>query len=828
MDAEFPSPSASDPASFDCPSLRKRPPSCATCAIPSAPLATCSAFPSGAAAPPGTSCVYTAAGEWHRPQQAEGGSHRSEDFPSRMSAAPAAPPSQCPPAFPPAASAPCHFSASPSDTCYLPSFHPATCTCRLELGTGSLCPVPCCLDSPSRVSLLEFLLSQRPGLRPPEESPSAASFLSLAAHACPFNCLAPPLPGAGGSSACGEVRSWRARRKLARRKVEERTASANRLAGASAPCVSGLPGYAGKDGTSEADFAGCLVHPAASPSPALPQAFAERAETGPCAASAPSLIEGKLFREQSAGSLPNSCSAASVQSLGLELPSADAEASAGQDSVHASSLGPKKDALGQSSLDSVSVLGPAGGGSRESLAVSSTSAGQRRAPVDVAGLPVRLFEGLFFGRILHRGFSNTVCFCSWTRPINVHQVPPSVSYINHYHLLLPAEPAPQDGAPAEGQLDTEKRAPFSPFAPTQGSLDSRYRHEERRRVDGALGGEESRREAAKRLVVKVIHKERLTSSVELLRARHEVLLLQELDHPNVLPLLLAGEDDREMFMFFDFATCGDLYSITKMKTFEEAVVRQVCAQLLHALQYIHHKGVIHCDIKPHNLLVFRPVSAPAREPSGNSSAGKDASPCSVLAAEEGGRGEAPFAGSHSSLGESKSLPAELAQTKRRDVSGGEREVEMQDKEPVSSLSAPALISRTNGCAPVAAELDEVVIKVCDFGLAQHYQRGQMIKCDELRGSHGYLAPELLRREPYDERIDLWAVGIIVFTMIGGYEPFYPPSECISADLEFDDRYWGCVSAEAKDFISRLLMKDPRRRMNADEALAHPWFANGRS
>lgn len=36
-----------------------------------------------------------------------------------------------------------------------------------------------------------------------------------------------------------------------------------------------------------------------------------------------------------------------------------------------------------------------------------------------------------------------------------------------------------------------------------------------------------------------------------------------------------------------------------------------------------------------------------------------------------------------------------------------------------------------------------------------------------------------QREPYDEKIDLWALGVIVYTLIGGYEPFYPPSDCLS-------------------------------------------------
>ncbi|KFH10420.1 putative protein kinase [Toxoplasma gondii VAND] len=800
MDAEFP-PAASDPASFAC--LRKRsPPPANSSGLASSDPVFSSSTPAHSSATPGPGCLYTAPG-------CGAGSAGPEPGPlppAGMMSLASSPLARLPQEVPFSASSLSAVPAVPSPSCYLPSFHPPSCTCRLEVGSCGLCPVPCCYvteAAEARVSLLEFPLSHR--LRaPPHTETAPFPVLSLAAQVCPFNCLAPPPPGAGS---CGsEVRSWRACRKLTRRKVD----LASTRPGVSAPCVSALAN-ASRDTAQKTPLVtpspspASLIHPAGAASPpSLAQGFGEQA---PAAATAPSLIEGAFSREEGAA-FPQVSSSASVRSLALEAedPSAFQAETAAQDGGAPPQSLPSIEDSAASSLAAAASL------SRESLAISCASSVQRRSPVDVAGMRVSLFEGLFFGRIIHRGFSNTVCFCSWTRPINLLQVPRSVSYVNRHHLLLPAvhhahaESLRADEVPREPREFREMGARLSG---ERLSVESAVSAGEETGETTDTAGEPG--EAVKRLVVKVTHKERLTSSVELLRARHEVLLLQELDHPNVLPLLLAGEDDREMFMFFDFATCGDLYSITKMKTFDEAVVRGVCAQILKALQYIHHKGVIHCDIKPHNLLVFRTApEAPQAGPQGT-----DAVPPVG--------GELELSRSEPAL--SKSLPAERGE-KCYGGSQDERDVEMHGQEPATSLSAPALISRTNGCAPVAAELDKVVIKVCDFGLAQHFQRGQMIQCDELRGSHGYLAPELLRRKPYDERIDLWAVGIIVFTMIGGYEPFYPPSECINAELEFDDRYWGCVSDEAKDFISRLLEKNPQERLHADEALEHPWFANG--
>jgi len=52
----------------------------------------------------------------------------------------------------------------------------------------------------------------------------------------------------------------------------------------------------------------------------------------------------------------------------------------------------------------------------------------------------------------------------------------------------------------------------------------------------------------------------------------------------------------------------------------------------------------------------------------------------------------------------------------------------------------------------------------------------------------------------------WALGVIHFTLIGGYPPFYTESNqktfqrILKADVKFDDLYWGHVSQDCKDLI----------------------------
>jgi len=66
-------------------------------------------------------------------------------------------------------------------------------------------------------------------------------------------------------------------------------------------------------------------------------------------------------------------------------------------------------------------------------------------------------------------------------------------------------------------------------------------------------------------------------------------------------------------------------------------------------------------------------------------------------------------------------------------------------------------------------------------------------------------------------------------MLCGYPPFYGQnakelfSNIYNVNYEFWEEDWDFISDEAKDFISRLLVKDPQKRMSVEEAIRHPWI-----
>lgn len=118
------------------------------------------------------------------------------------------------------------------------------------------------------------------------------------------------------------------------------------------------------------------------------------------------------------------------------------------------------------------------------------------------------------------------------------------------------------------------------------------------------------------------------------------------------------------------------------------------------------------------------------------------------------------------------------------------------------------------------------VKLCDFGASRIFNYNQtMLPFTGVYGTPGYIAPELLLQAPeYNTLVDIYSTGHLLFEMLYGYSPFYPPSNCVFESLEFPcHKRYAHISAEAKDLIQRMTEKDPSKRISADEALRHPWF-----
>ncbi|XP_059645481.1 CDPK-related kinase 5-like [Cornus florida] len=120
------------------------------------------------------------------------------------------------------------------------------------------------------------------------------------------------------------------------------------------------------------------------------------------------------------------------------------------------------------------------------------------------------------------------------------------------------------------------------------------------------------------------------------------------------------------------------------------------------------------------------------------------------------------------------------------------------------------------------------LKAIDFGLSDFVKPDERL--NDIVGSAYYVAPEVLHRS-YSTEADVWSIGVIAYILLCGSRPFWARTESgifravLKADPCFDEPPWTSLSSEAKDFVKRLLNKDPRKRMTAAQALSHPWIKN---
>lgn len=124
--------------------------------------------------------------------------------------------------------------------------------------------------------------------------------------------------------------------------------------------------------------------------------------------------------------------------------------------------------------------------------------------------------------------------------------------------------------------------------------------------------------------------------------------------------------------------------------------------------------------------------------------------------------------------------------------------------------------------------DITTIKIADFGLAKRAMNGYM---ETVCGTPQYVAPEVIKPVPgvvYGSECDLWSAGVVLFTILAGYPPFYNENtpalfrQIRKGAYSFDDPVWDDISAEAKDLIGKLLTVDPEARITCEGALQHPW------
>uniref|UniRef100_A0A8C1KCM3 non-specific serine/threonine protein kinase n=1 Tax=Cyprinus carpio TaxID=7962 RepID=A0A8C1KCM3_CYPCA len=123
------------------------------------------------------------------------------------------------------------------------------------------------------------------------------------------------------------------------------------------------------------------------------------------------------------------------------------------------------------------------------------------------------------------------------------------------------------------------------------------------------------------------------------------------------------------------------------------------------------------------------------------------------------------------------------------------------------------------------------LRICDFGFAKQLRADNGLLMTPCYTAN-FVAPEVLKRQGYDEGCDIWSLGVLLYTMLAGFTPFANGPEDTPEDIlsrigsgrfTLSGGNWDAVSDAAKDLVSKMLHVDPHQRLTAKQVLKHPWI-----
>ena len=114
------------------------------------------------------------------------------------------------------------------------------------------------------------------------------------------------------------------------------------------------------------------------------------------------------------------------------------------------------------------------------------------------------------------------------------------------------------------------------------------------------------------------------------------------------------------------------------------------------------------------------------------------------------------------------------------------------------------------------------LKIADFGWSVHAPNTRRTT---LCGTLDYLPPEMVEGRAHNQMVDVWSLGVLMYEFLVGSPPFEAQGhhETYKKISRVDIKWPDHVTADARDLISKLLVKDPEKRMSLGDVANHPWI-----
>ena len=280
--------------------------------------------------------------------------------------------------------------------------------------------------------------------------------------------------------------------------------------------------------------------------------------------------------------------------------------------------------------------------------------------------------------------------------------------------------------------------------------------------------------------IKIIPKGLLMEGVDTNKLLDEILILKNLNHPNIMKLHEFFEDNVNCYMVSEFCDQGDLlHKLDKLNYMNEIVVKFLMEQIFNAIAYLHSRGVIHGDIKLENVMLYTTTQeTPSKT----------------------------FTKINKTLVKHKSLQKEIEDSFTNE--------KYKTRPTIKSIE-------------MINNMLNYEIKLIDFGCSKIFtKRGE--RKSGIIGTSSYCSPEVIDNL-YDERCDEWSCGVLMYLLLCGEFPFQGETEeeifkkVKNSEYDFSSPHFRNISNNCKDLIKKLLEPKIQKRIKAIDALKHPFF-----
>ena len=280
--------------------------------------------------------------------------------------------------------------------------------------------------------------------------------------------------------------------------------------------------------------------------------------------------------------------------------------------------------------------------------------------------------------------------------------------------------------------------------------------------------------------MKIIPKNNLQPGYTEQEIFREINILKKLEYPYIMKLYEFYSDDEFFYLINEFCSEGDLSEkLQKVERFDEKLVKLLMFQIFSAVLYLHSNNVIHGDLKLENVMVDN------------------------INYEE----------------DKKKIDNNRLSFNKRLSFVSSYKIDIQNLQNVINEEE---INKNK-----YEHIKNFEIKLIDFGAAKIFTKYKK-QFDDTVGTLVYCSPEVLKNN-YDSKCDIWACGVIMYILLSGEIPFAGENETeimksiMNKKVSFDSSFFNTVSDEAKDLIEKCLVFHKSKRLNAKEALNHPFF-----